>query len=90
MTDNQIANRQNTFSPLAQIVEAFSNGEHTPVITVTGGVIAIAAIGLLAYSIHERVHANATFGKWLSFSLVPEPDIQLTYIGDGLRVSDNT
>lgn len=88
MTHNQIANCQIPTSPAAKITNSIANGKNVPIITVTGGIVALAFVGLLAYSIYKGVHTNVSIKNGLNVSFSPEPDIQLAYIEDGISLDE--
>lgn len=80
MTDYQIANQTNAPSTGAQIANSIVNGKNIPIITITGGIVLIALIGLQAYAIYKKVKTNISIKDGFSVSFSPEPDIQFVFI----------
>lgn len=79
MTNNQTANQQTIPSPGSQIVNSITNGKNVPIITVTGGVIILAFIGVVAYAIKKGFRTDMDFKKrTISFSA--EPDVQIAFV----------
>ena len=90
MSNTMITNHTSDNAVTSQIANCIANGKNIPVITIVGGGVALAIVGLFAYAIHKGVRANLSIKNGISLSFAPEPDISFAYIENGIGVNTNT